>query len=70
MSKFSRKILLIDGYNVIHRLPELSRALDGGLANAQDRLVLGISNWRRSHPEFDGLCSAAQRLRAARDSRS
>ena len=53
MSKFSRKILLIDGYNVIHRLPELSRALDGGLANAQDRLVLEISNWRRSHPGFD-----------------
>jgi predicted RNA-binding protein with PIN domain len=53
MPKMSRKILLVDGYNVIHRLPELWRALDGGLANAQDRLVLEISNWRRSHPEFD-----------------
>jgi predicted RNA-binding protein with PIN domain len=44
MPKMSRKILLVDGYNVIHRLPELSRALDRGLANAQDRLVLQISD--------------------------
>ena len=55
MPKFSRKILLIDGYNVIHRLPELGRALDGGLASAQDRLVLEISNWRRTHAGFECL---------------
>lgn len=50
-----QKILLVDGYNVINRLPELRPSLDGGLGNAQNRLVLQISNWRRSHPEFEGV---------------
>jgi len=48
-----QKILLVDGYNVINRLPELRPSLEGGLENAQNRLVLQISNWRRSHPEFE-----------------
>ena len=34
-------ILLVDGYNVIHRVPELRPSLEGGLENARMRLVLG-----------------------------
>ena len=55
MPKPPQKILLVDGYNVINRLPDLRPSLDGGLENAQNRLVLQISSWRRSHPEFEGV---------------
>jgi predicted RNA-binding protein with PIN domain len=50
MSKPLKKILLVDGYNVINRLPELKSSLEGGLENAQNRLALEISTWRRAHP--------------------
>ncbi|OGD18706.1 MAG: hypothetical protein A2W03_08955 [Candidatus Aminicenantes bacterium RBG_16_63_16] len=53
MPKPPQKILLVDGYNVINRLPDLRPSLEGGLEIAQNRLVLQISDWRRSHPEFD-----------------
>ncbi len=55
-----RKILLVDGYNVINRLPELLASLEGGLENARSRLALQVSTWSRSHPDtecviiFDG----------------
>jgi predicted RNA-binding protein with PIN domain len=52
MPKPSRKILLVDGYNVIHRLTELRPSREG-LENAQNRLVLLLSDWRRAHPEFE-----------------
>lgn len=55
MPRPPQKILLVDGYNVINRLPDLKLSLDGGLENAQNRLVLQISDWRRSHPEFEGV---------------
>ena len=43
-------ILLVDGYNVVHRVPELEKSLDGGLQNARNRLALQVSNWGRAHP--------------------
>ena len=53
MTTPTRKILLVDGYNVINRLPELRPSLEGGLENAQNRLALQLSAWRLSHPGFD-----------------
>jgi len=47
------KILLIDGYNVINRIPELKPSLDGGLENARSRLALQISTWSQTHPAIE-----------------
>lgn len=47
------KILLIDGYNVINRVPELKPSLDGGLENARSRLALQISTWSHDHPAVE-----------------
>lgn len=56
----SQKILLIDGYNVIHRVPEFGLGLEGGLENARLKLALRVSAWSQNHPAteciivFDG----------------
>lgn len=56
----SERLLLVDGYNVIHRVPELEASLDEGLQNARNTLALRISGWSREHPDvacvivFDG----------------
>ena len=55
MPRPPQKILVVDGYNVINRLPELKPSLEGGLENAQNRLALQISTWSRSHPDFNCL---------------
>jgi predicted RNA-binding protein with PIN domain len=47
------KILLIDGYNVINRVPELKPSLDEGLENARIRLALQISTWSQTHPAIE-----------------
>jgi predicted RNA-binding protein with PIN domain len=44
------RLLLVDGYNVINRIPELQAGLDGGLQNARNRLALRVSGWSREHP--------------------
>ncbi|NLH76338.1 MAG: NYN domain-containing protein [Acidobacteria bacterium] len=44
------RVLVVDGYNVIHRVPELEASLDGGLANARNRLAVRVSAWAREHP--------------------
>ncbi len=49
----SKKVLLIDGYNVIHRAPELKASLKGGLENARNRLALQVSTWSQTHPAFE-----------------
>lgn len=60
MAEPRRKILLVDGYNVINRLDELRSSLEGGLENARSRLALQVSTWSRAHPDtecvivFDG----------------
>ena len=53
MTKPPTKILVVDGYNVINRLPELRPSLEGGLENAQRRLGLQLSTWQGSHPDFE-----------------
>ena len=47
------KILLVDGYNVIHRVPDLRPSLEGGLENARMRLALQVSTWSRTHPAYE-----------------
>jgi predicted RNA-binding protein with PIN domain len=47
------KILLVDGYNVINRVPELKPSLDGGLESARNRLALQISTWSQTHPAIE-----------------
>ena len=49
----SQPILLIDGYNVINRLPELKASLDGGLENARNTLAFLISRWSQRHPAVE-----------------
>jgi predicted RNA-binding protein with PIN domain len=44
------RLLLVDGYNVIHRLPELEPSLAGGLQNARNQLALRVAAWGREHP--------------------
>jgi predicted RNA-binding protein with PIN domain len=43
-------ILLVDGYNVVNRVPELRESLDLGLQNARNRLALQVSTWGHEHP--------------------
>lgn len=44
------RLLLVDGYNVIHRLPELEPSLAEGLQNARNQLALRVATWSREHP--------------------
>jgi predicted RNA-binding protein with PIN domain len=44
------KVLLVDGYNVINRVPGLKPSLESGLENARSRLALQISTWSQTHP--------------------
>jgi predicted RNA-binding protein with PIN domain len=53
MPKPPSKILLVDGYNVINRLPELRPSLEARLENAQNKLALQLSTWKRAHPDFE-----------------
>lgn len=72
----AKKVLLVDGYNVINRIPGLGTSLEGGLENARNTLALHLSAWTRLHPGFecvivfDGnpqfLNSQAQRLSGIR----
>ncbi len=72
----TKKVLLVDGYNVINRIPEIEASLEGGLENARNKLALQLSTWARLHPAFecvivfDGnpqfLNSQAQRLSGIR----
>jgi len=50
-----QKILLVDGYNVIHQIPELKLGLDGGLENARLKLALLLSAWSHDHPATECL---------------
>jgi predicted RNA-binding protein with PIN domain len=49
------KVLIIDGYNVINRLPDLKPALVSLLENARLQLALRVSAWVRLHPETECL---------------
>jgi predicted RNA-binding protein with PIN domain len=43
-------MLLVDGYNVINRVPVLKPSLESGLENARSRLALQIATWSHDHP--------------------
>jgi len=43
-------LLLVDGYNVIHRILELKTNLAAGLENARLKLALLISAWSNGQP--------------------
>jgi predicted RNA-binding protein with PIN domain len=49
----AKRILLVDGYNVINRVPELKDSLDGGLQNARNQLALRVSIWSHEHPAVE-----------------
>ncbi len=49
------RLLLVDGYNVIHRVPELEASLSEGLQNARNRLAVRLSAWAREHPGIECL---------------
>ncbi len=49
----THQVLLIDGYNVINRVPELQPSFDGGLQNARNQLALQVSNWSHEHPAVE-----------------
>jgi len=51
----SPKVILVDGYNVINRVPELTLSLDDGLESARRRLTLQVSRWRHEHPAVECL---------------
>ena len=48
----STRILLIDGYNVIHRVPKLRPSLAAGLENARMKLALQVANWGRAQQAY------------------
>ena len=54
-TKASPRVLLVDGYNVVNRVPELRASLDGGLQNARNRLALQVSTWSREHPGVEPI---------------
>ncbi|MDH4271896.1 MAG: NYN domain-containing protein [Candidatus Aminicenantes bacterium] len=49
----SQQVLLIDGYNVINRVPELKAGLDEGLESARNKLAVLISRWSQRHPAVE-----------------
>jgi predicted RNA-binding protein with PIN domain len=49
-----QKILIVDGYNVIHQIPELKSGLAAGLENARLKLALLLSAWGHDHPATEG----------------
>ena len=59
------KVLVVDGYNVINRLPDFKPTSVDHLENARLQLALRVSAWGRLHPEteclivFDGDRKAA-----------
>ena len=43
-----RKIFILDGYNVIYQIPELTAKLEESLAAARSALAMHMAGWRRS----------------------
>ena len=55
-----QKTFIIDGYNVIHKIPELEAKLEESLESARKALAMEISDWKRKYADakvyivFDG----------------
>lgn len=67
----SQKILLVDGYNVINRIPVLKPSLESGLENARNRLALHIATWSHDHPgcEYVIVFDGDKKFAGGRDQR-
>ncbi len=48
--------MLIDGYNVIHKIPELSDALDISLLTAREKLARYCQRWLTARKDVDQFC--------------
>jgi len=49
------RTIILDGYNVIHKLPELSIKLDESLEVARTALVMHLSNWKKKYL-YSNIC--------------
>ena len=49
------RVLLIDGYNVIHRVPELHASLRNSLESARESLLRYCGRWRSKRGDFGEL---------------
>ena len=47
------KTIILDGYNVIYKIPELTRKLDESLETARIALAHLLSDWRRRYSNAD-----------------
>ena len=45
-----RKIFILDGYNVIYKIPEFTRKLKASLESARNALAIHVSGWIRKYP--------------------
>lgn len=50
-----KKIIILDGYNVIHRVPDLKRRLDRGLAPARDALMRYCGGWMTKRKDIGAI---------------
>ena len=50
------KQLILDGYNVIHKIPELASHLNAGLEEARKALANFMATWRRAHAYNGTIC--------------
>lgn len=51
-----KKKLIIDGYNVIYKIPELKKALDVSLEKARNELALYLSKWKSERKFHGQIC--------------
>ena len=50
------KKIILDGYNVIHAIPQLERHLDKKLKSAREALATFMVNWRRKRNYKGDIC--------------
>jgi len=60
------KLLLLDGYNIIHKVPEIAAQLNSSLEKARQCLANFIMTWKKQHAYngkicivFDGMSNGA-----------
>lgn len=51
-----KKIMIVDGYNVIHRIPELSKRLSNSLESAREGLISYCKKWRMTRRDISECC--------------
>ena len=53
MTQTNKKKLILDGYNVIYKIPALTAKLKDSLAASRDTLAQYLLDWKRFHPNYD-----------------